>query len=228
MSIVYILMTIVPFFLLSKLLNKATSPLASPLLLSIIVLISIFILMGLDHREYLKANEPLILLLEPAIVALAIPLFTQIKYIRKHIFSVLVGCFIGVVTSLSSGLVLAKMLIPNNALVLSILPKSVTSPVAISISESIGGIASLTASLVILVGIFGAVLGFKILDICKITHPRAQGLAIGCGSHAIGAAAAIFKGDLQGAFSSVALIISAIMTALITPVISIIFQVFSG
>jgi len=218
MIYLYAMATLLVFLLLKKLLASYSSPLASPLLWSIVFFIAIFSLSSLDFTHYQQANQPLTWLLEPAIVALALPLFNQIQQIRQQFFAILVSCGIGVIVAMISGIAIAYALSDDQQLLLSLLAKSVTSPIAMAISEQSGGLASLTAAVVIAIGMFGALCGFSILRWANITNPQAQGLAMGCSAHAVGTAKAAEVGIEQGAFSSLALVISGILTAVLAPV----------
>ena len=135
----------------------------------------------------------------------------------NFISGVIFSCGFGVVIAISTCLSVALLLTDNKALLLSLLPKSVTSPIAMAVANETGGLASLAAAVVIAVGLLGALGGFSLLKFCKITNPQAQGLAMGCSAHAIGTAKAMEVGNEQGAFSSLALVISGILTAILAP-----------
>ena len=185
--------------------------------MSILFFIGLFSFTPLIYQDYATANLPFIWLLEPAVVALAIPLFSQMQQIKKQFKAIMVSCSIGVVIAISTCLSVALLLTDNKILLLSLLPKSVTSPIAMAVANETGGLASLAAAVVIAVGLLGALGGFTLLKLCKITNPQAQGLAMGCSAHAIGTAKAMEVGNEQGAFSSLALVISGILTAILAP-----------
>lgn len=213
----YLIATTLVFLAARKVLQPIQSPLANPLLVSILFFIGLFSFTPLDYQHYATANQPFIWLLEPAVVALAIPLFYQMSQIKKQFNTIMISCFIGVVIGISSCLLVAMLLTEDKVLLLSLLPKSVTSPIAMAIANEIGGLASLSAAVVIAVGLLGALAGFSVLKFCKITDPQAQGLAMGCSAHAIGTAKAMEVGSEQGAFSSLALVVSGILTAILAP-----------
>lgn len=213
----YLIATTLVFLAARKVLQPIQSPLANPLLMSILFFIGLFSFTPLDYQHYASANLPFIWLLEPAVVALAIPLFYQISQIKKQFKTIMISCLVGVVIGISSCLLVAMLLTEDKVLLLSLLPKSVTSPIAMAIANEIGGLASLSAAVVIAVGLLGALAGFSILKLCKITNPQAQGLAMGCSAHAIGTAKAMEVGTEQGAFSSLALVVSGILTAILAP-----------
>lgn len=217
MIYLYLIATVFIFLIARKLLAPIKSPLANPLLVSILFFIGLFSFTPLIYQDYATANLPFIWLLEPAVVALAIPLFSQMQQIKKQFKAIMVSCSIGVVIAISTCLSVALLLTDNKILLLSLLPKSVTSPIAMAVANETGGLASLAAAVVIAVGLLGALGGFTLLKLCKITNPQAQGLAMGCSAHAIGTAKAMEVGNEQGAFSSLALVISGILTAILAP-----------
>ena len=217
MIYLYLIATVFIFLIARKLLAPIKSPLANPLLVSILFFIGLFSFTPLIYQDYATVNLPFIWLLEPAVVALAIPLFSQMQQIKKQFKAIMVSCSIGVVIAISTCLSVALLLTDNKILLLSLLPKSVTSPIAMAVANETGGLASLAAAVVIAVGLLGALGGFTLLKLCKITNPQAQGLAMGCSAHAIGTAKAMEVGNEQGAFSSLALVISGILTAILAP-----------
>jgi len=220
----YTIATVVVFLLLKKLLAPIRSPLANPLLWSIAFFMLLFSLSHLNFQHYQDANQLFIWLLEPAVVALALPLFNQVTQIRNQLKPILISCSIGVIVAMSSGLAIAYAFTSDKQLLLSLLPKSVTSPIAMAIAQQTGGLASLSAAVVIAVGLLGALCGFSVLKWAKITNLQAQGIAMGCSAHAIGTAKAIETGKEQGAFSSLALVISGILTAVLAPIFAMIIQ----
>lgn len=222
----YLVATVVVFFSARKLLAPIRSPLANPLLVSILFFIALFSLTPLNYQDYALANQPFIWLLEPAVVALAIPLFSQFAQIRQQLFAIIVSCSVGVLVAISSCLAIALLFTDDRVLLLSLLPKSVTSPIAMAVANETGGLAELSAAVVIGVGLLGALGGFSLLNLCKITTPQAQGLAMGCSAHAIGTAKAMEVGSEQAAFSSLALVISGVLTALLAPLFAWFLQIF--
>ncbi len=217
MIYLYLIATVLIFLAARKLLSPIKSPLANPLLVSILFFIGLFSFTPLIYQDYATANIPFIWLLEPAVVSLAIPLFCQIQQIKQQLKAIMVSCSFGVVIAISTCISIALLLTDDKVLLLSLLPKSVTSPIAMAVAHETGGLASLAAAVVIAVGLLGALGGFSLLKFCKITNPQAQGLAMGCSAHAIGTAKAMEVGNEQGAFSSLALVISGILTAVLAP-----------
>ncbi|NRA71290.1 MAG: LrgB family protein [Gammaproteobacteria bacterium] len=217
MIYLYLVATIVAFLSAKKILARFSHPLANPLLVSILFFMALFSLTPLSFNDYAHANQGFVWLLEPAVVALALPLFNQVIEIRAQLKAILISCTLGVVIGITSCLSIILYFTDDRALLISLLPKSVTSPIAMAIANQSGGLPALAAAVVIAVGLLGAIGGFSLLNYCKITNKQAQGLAMGCSAHAIGTAQAIAQGREQGAFSSLALVISGILTALLAP-----------
>lgn len=218
--ILYSLLTIVVFLFLKRLLVRFSHPIANPLLWSILLLIPVFLFTPLDAKAYQTANNWLIKLLEPAVVALAIPLFVQLQHVKKQLLPIVLCCLGGSILASGSGLLLARLISNDEILLMSLLPKSITSPIAMEISQQFGGLPPLAAGVVIIVGLFGAVFGPVLMKLVGITHPQAQGVAMGTSAHAIGTAAALNLGEQQGAFSSIALVLCGIFTAILAPLLA--------
>jgi predicted murein hydrolase (TIGR00659 family) len=217
MIYLYLIVTVLVFVAARKLLAPIKSPLANPLLVSILFFIGLFSFTSLSYQDYATANIPFIWLLEPAVVALAIPLFYQVQQIKEQFKMIMVSCLFSVIIAISTCISTALLLTDDRVLLLSLLPKSVTSPIAMAVANETGGLPALAAAVVIAVGLLGALFGFSLLKLCKISNPQAQGLAMGCSAHAIGTAKAMEVGNEQGAFSSLALVISGILTAILAP-----------
>lgn len=193
--------------------------LLNPILISIILLLAYMSVTKTDYSAYHEGGKYIEFWLKPAVVALGVPLYHQLANIRKQLLplliSELVGCLIGIV----SVVFVAKLLGSPNQLILSLVPKSVTTPIAMEISESIGGIPALTAAVVVCTGIFGNIAGFKIVKMSGIKSPIAGSLSVGTASHAVGSAAAFERGERYGAFSSLGMTLNGLFTALFTPFI---------
>ncbi|MBP3669439.1 MAG: LrgB family protein [Bacteroides sp.] len=193
--------------------------LLNPILLTMIVLIVFLKVTGISYETYQEGGHLIEFWLKPAIVALGVPLYLQLEMIKKQwlpiLLSQLVGCLVGLV----SVILIAKGLGATPEVICSLAPKSVTTPIAMEVSEATGGIPSLSAAVVILVGLFGAVLGFKVMDFGHIKSPIAQGLSMGTASHAIGTSAAMEVGKKYGAYASLGLTLNGIFTALLTPTV---------
>ncbi|MFU0920522.1 CidB/LrgB family autolysis modulator [Kluyvera sichuanensis] len=210
-------LTLVVFFAARKLAARFKMPLLNPLLVSMIVIIPFLLLTDIPYDHYFKGSEVLNDLLQPAVVALAYPLYEQLHQIRARWKSIITICFVGSAVAMITGTSVALMMGASPQIAASILPKSVTTPIAMAVSGSIGGIPAISAVCVIYVGILGAVFGHTLLNLMRITTKASRGLSMGTASHALGTARCAEMDYQEGAFSSLALVICGIMTSLIAP-----------
>jgi putative effector of murein hydrolase len=157
-------------------------------------------------------------------VALALPLYRQLHALRRSAVAVAVALIAGSAVASLSAMAIARSLGAETQIVLSMAPKSVTSPIAMGIAEQIGGLPSLTAALVLITGITGAVIGPWVLDRLKIGDPRARGLAMGTASHGIGTARALAETETAGAFAGLAMGLNGVVTALLVPILAAYFK----
>ncbi len=189
----------------------------NPVLLAIISVIAFLMVTDISYDEYATKTKVISFWLNPSVVALAIPLYLQMDKIKKDAWRIflatLSGGFIGIV----SVVIVARLLGASEEIFLSLAPKSVSTPIALSISETIGGLPPLTTAVVVVVGILGAVMGEQILRLFGIIDPHAVGLAIGTSSHALGTAKIAVKGDAYGSYSAIGLALNGIITSLLTP-----------
>jgi predicted murein hydrolase (TIGR00659 family) len=195
------------------------NPLANPVLIAVLLLVTILLLTGTSYSTYFEGAQFVHFLLGPATVALAIPLYRQFEAVRRSALAILVSIFAGSATAALSAIALASAMGASRDAILSLAPKSVTAPVAMAITRELGGLPSLTAALVILTGITGAMLGPLLLNAMNIRDWRARGLAIGTASHGIGTARAMQVNSVAGAFAGLAMGLNALATALILPIL---------
>ena len=174
-------------------------------------------LTGIPYERYFQGSKILNDLLQPAVVALAYPLYEQLHQIRARWKSIIAVCFIGSLTAMISGGAIALWMGATPEIAASIMPKSVTTPIAMAVAESLGGIPAISAVCVIFVGILGAVFGHTLFKVLKITTRSARGLAMGTASHALGTARCAEMDYQEGAFGSLALVICGIITSLLAP-----------
>lgn len=194
-------------------------PLLNPVLIAVIIVVSILVVTNTTYNSYFEGAKFVHFLLGPATVALAIPLYLQIEKIKKSALAVTVSLISGSLTAMLSAMAIGYSLSASKVALISMAPKSVTTPVAMGISEKLGGLPSLTAILVILTGIIGAMIGPLILNILGIKSKPARGLAIGTASHGIGTARAFQINKTAGAFAGLAMGLNALATALLLPII---------
>ena len=207
------------FALFRGLQRKTGWVLLNPILLTMFTVILFLKLTGISYDTYQEGGKLIDFWLKPAIVALGVPLYLQLEMIKKQwlpiLLSQLAGCLVGLV----SVILIAKGMGASTEVICSLAPKSVTTPIAMEVSAATGGIPSLSAAVVILVGLFGAVLGFKVMDFGHIKSPIAQGLSMGTASHAIGTSTAMDISGKYGAYASLGLTLNGIFTALLTPTV---------
>ncbi|HSS63647.1 MAG TPA: LrgB family protein [Gammaproteobacteria bacterium] len=195
------------------------NPLANPVLIAVLVLVSLLLASDTPYSRYFEGAQFVHFMLGPATVALAVPLYRQFHHVRRSATAVAVALAVGSITAVLSAVGIAWLLGASRETLLSLAPKSVTTPVAMGIAEQIGGLPSLTAVLVILSGITGAVLGTYTLNLVRVKDWRARGIAMGVASHGIGTARAFTVNEVAGAFSSLAMGLNALATAVLVPVL---------
>lgn len=195
------------------------NPLANPVLLAVVALVALLLATGTDYATYFEGAQFVHFLLGPATVGLAVPLYNQFRKVRSAALPLGVALLVGTLTAAASAVGIAWLLGASDQTLLSLAPKSVTTPVAMGVSEQIGGLPSLTAVLVILTGISGAVLGTWTLNLLRIKDWRARGFAMGIAAHGIGTARAFTVNEVAGAFSSLAMGLNALATAILLPLL---------
>jgi predicted murein hydrolase (TIGR00659 family) len=198
-------------------LKTSSSPFANPVLISVIMLIALLMITGTTYSEYFEGGRFVHFLLGPATVALAVPLYEQMARLKALWLPVTVALICGVVIAAGSSIGLAWLLGGSLEIQMSLAPKSATAPVAMGIAETIGGIPSLTAVLVVITGIVGAVTGTRLFELMRIRDDSVKGIAMGVAAHGIGTARAFQVSNQMGAFSGLAMALSAFATALIVP-----------
>ncbi len=195
------------------------SPWANPVLIAVLLLVGLLLATGTSYADYFEGAQFVHFLLGPATVALAVPLYRNVRALRRALLPLAVALLGGTLTAVGSAVGIAWALGATRETLLSLAPKSVTTPIAMGISEAIGGLPSLTAVLVILTGILGAVLATATLNLLRITDWRARGFAIGLAAHGIGTARALSLNEVAGAFASLAMGLNGLATAILVPVL---------
>ena len=184
----------------------------NPLLISILMVMLFLILTGVDYDSYNSSAKYLSYLLTPATVCLAIPLYRELAQLKKNLKAILVGVFAGVLTSLTSVLLLSIAFGFTHEQYVTLLPKSITTAIGMGVSEELGGITNITVAAIIITGILGNMIAELVCRIFRVVEPVAKGLAIGSASHAIGTARAMQMGETEGAISSLAIAVAGIIT----------------
>ncbi len=199
--------------------RSGMNPLLNPVLVAVAGLVTLLLATGTSYQTYFDGAQFVHFLLGPATVALAVPLYTQFRRVRALLLPVLTGLLAGSLTAALSAIAVGKLFGASTPTLLSLAPKSVTTPIAMGVAERIGGIPSLTAVLVIATGILGAVGARTIFDAMKMKDQAICGFALGVASHGIGTARAFQVGEQAGAFAALAMGLNGLLTALLLPLI---------
>lgn len=225
---IFILTLVVGVYLAAVWLYRKTGlKLLHPLLVSIPVLAAILHVLDIPYGSFEKGSRIISFMLGPTVVALGYLLYEQIARLKENAVSIFTSVFVGCVTGILSVIFIARYFGADEALIASLEPKSVTTPIAMSIAERSGGIPSIAAVVVIVVGIFGGMVGPFILERLGITSRIARGLALGSAAHGLGTARAMELGTIEGAVSGLAIGVMGIMTAILVPVIELILKAFT-
>ena len=215
-------LTLVVYLLAQQLYRRVNSVWANPVLVSIVTIILLLMGSGIEYRDYARGGDIILFLLGPSVVALAVPLYQRREEIWQRKRPILIGVFAGSLASIVSACGLAWVLGGSREIILSLAPKSVTTPIAISIVEKIGGLAPLTAAIVVLTGCLGAVCGPEFCRRIGVTSPVATGLAVGTAAHGIGTARRFEVDRLSGAVAGLAIGLNGLMTTFLLPVLMVI------
>lgn len=198
--------------------RKLKSPIFNPLLISILFVIGVLLFFKIDYEVYNEGAKYLSYLLTPATVCLAIPLYEQIELLKNNIKAIVLGIMSGAIASLGSVFILSKVFQLSHEQYVTLLPKSITTAIGMGISEELGGIVTITVAVIIITGIVGNIIAEGVCRIFKIEEKVAKGLAIGSSSHAIGTVKAMEMGEIEGAMSSLAIVVSGVITVVMASV----------
>lgn len=216
--LLWLTVTLVAYQLAWKLYEWAGfNPLLNPVAVSVLLLVAVLKLTDTPYRTYFDGAQFVHFLLGPAVVALAIPLYQQLANLRRHLAPLLAALVAGSLTAAGSAMAVAWVAGASPATLLSLAPKSVTTPIAMGIAEKTGGIPSLAAVLVVTTGIVGAALGKFLFDRMGIRSAVARGFAMGVAAHGIGTARAFQESDRMGAFAGLAMGLNGLATAVLLP-----------
>lgn len=214
------------YLLSSQLYLRYRFPLFHPLLVSIALIIVVLKSLNISYESFKEGSRFINFLLGPAVVALGYVLFEQLKYLRGNVIPVLTSITLGSIIGVISVLAIAHWMNVDKILMVTLMPKSTTTPIAMEIARNMGGIPALTAVVVVVVGIFGGVVAPYLFKIFGIKDPIAKGLAMGTAAHGVGTAAAMQIGVIEGAFSGLAIGLTGVITALISPFIFEAYKLF--
>lgn len=202
---------------------KTKNALFHPLLVSILLVIAFLMIFDIDYENYTHSAKYLSYFLTPATVSLAIPLYEQMELLKKNLAAILISILTGVLSSLVSVLILSKLFHLSQEEYITLLPKSITTAIGIGVSEELGGYVTITVAVIVVTGILGNVVGEFICRIFRINHPIAKGLALGTSAHAIGTAKALELGQIEGAMSSLSIVVAGLLTVIIAPLFACIY-----
>lgn len=223
-----ITLSIIVYLVFSYIYKKTKLTILNPLLLTIIMICGLLLLLNIQYADYNQGGKFITLLLSPVTVVLAVPLYDQFELIKKNAATILVSIAVGSLTSMFSVIAICRLFSMNRALTASLIPKSITTAIAIDVSSSNGGIRAVTVVAVLITGVFGSVVGPRLCRLFHIKSRVAMGLAMGTSSHALGTAKAIEIGEDEGAMSSLAVSVAGILTVLTAPVlISLLMRIWS-
>jgi len=210
-----ILLTVVAYWVGTKIQKKTGLVLCNNMLLAVIFVIAVLKIFNIPYETYYVGGTMINMLLGPATACMAVNIYTRWDMLKKNWLPILVGCTVGVVTSLGSILIMCRLFGLDNSMTISLLPKSVTTPIATAVSTAQGGVVSITVAAVIVTGILGNLVAPILVKVFRTKDPVAAGLGIGACSHAIGTARAMELGGTEGAVSSVAIGLCGIVTTLL-------------
>lgn len=205
-------LSLVTYFIGVELKKRFKSPLLNPLLVAIILTITVMIIFNIDYESFYAGSKYLSFLLTPATICLAIPLYEQFQILKDNLKAVLAGIVSGVITSVLCIFAMALIFGFTHEEYVTFLPKSITTAIGMGVSEELGGYVAITAAIIIITGVSGNVMGETVLKIFHITEPVAKGIALGTSAHAIGTSKAMEIGEVEGALSSLSIVVAGIIT----------------
>lgn len=211
--------TILMFVIATFINKKWQNPFTTPLFLATVFVIAVLLSFNIPYSMYNASAKYLTYFLVPVTVCFAVPMYRQLPLLKKHIFSILFAMFVGVMASVLSVCIIVILLGLSDIIARSLVSISVTTALAIGITQKLGGMVSLTVSAVIITGILGASVSDKLCKWARIKNPISRGLAIGNAAHAAGTVKAMEMGKIEGSFSSLAIVLSGLMTAVVAPIV---------
>lgn len=210
-----IALSILAFWVGVRIQKKTGLVVCNPLLIGIVLVVGVLLLFRIPYESYHQGGEIINMFLAPATACLAVAIYGKIRILKENWLPILVGCVVGSAASMGSILLLCRLFGLDAAMTASLLPKSVTTPIAIELSAQAGGVPAFTVAAVIFTGILGAILAPLLVKLFRVEDPVARGVAIGTSSHAIGTTKALEMGQLEGAMSGISIGVAGIATVLI-------------
>lgn len=207
-------LSVIAFWVGVRIQKKTGLVLCNPLLIAIVLVSAVLLVCRIPYESYNQGGAIINMFLAPATACLAVSIYTQINLLKENWLPILVGCTAGSITSMGSIYLMCRLFRLDEAFSASLIPKSVTTPIAVSISENLGGIQAITVVAVIITGILGSILAPVLIKLFRVKDPVAAGLAIGACSHAVGTSKALELGETEGAMSGLAIGICGILTVI--------------
>ena len=212
-------LSVITFWIGTRIQKKTGLVLCNPLLIAIVLVSAVLLVCRIPYESYNEGGAIINMFLAPATACLAVSIYTQINLLKENWLPIVVGCTAGSITSMGSIYLMCRLFRLDEAITASLLPKSVTTPIAVSISQNLGGIQAITVVAVILTGIMGSIMAPVLIKLFRVKDPVAAGLAIGACSHAVGTSKALELGETEGAMSGLAIGICGILTVLFSMVL---------
>ena len=210
-----IILTILAYWTGVKLQKKTGLVICNYMIIAVALVVAVLTVLHIPYESYYKGGSIINMFLGPATACMAVTIYSKRELLRKHWLPIIVGCFAGVVTSMGSILIMCRLFGLDKAMTVSLLPKSVTTPIATVVSEGHGGIVSVTVAAVMVTGILGNLVAPFLVKLFRIRDPLAVGLGIGACSHAVGTAKALEMGETEGAMGGLAIGLCGIITAVL-------------
>lgn len=204
--------------------SKVKNPIANPLLIAILLIIGFLTVTGIPYDQYKKGGDIIAFFIAPATVAMILDLYANLDSLKANLLPIFVGVLLGSIFSVTMALLLSKAFGFDKEIITSMVPQSITTAIAISLTSEYNGIVALTAMVVVFRGVVGAAMAPAIMKICKIEDPVAQGVAIGTAAHAVGTSQARQMGKIQGAMSGLSIAVAGIITVFLIPVAMIVLN----
>ncbi|PGV79526.1 LrgB family protein [Bacillus cereus] len=221
----WVLFTVLLYQLSKKIYKLFPTPFTIPMLVATGLMAFLFIVLDIPYQHYMESGGGWIAkLLGPGVVAFAIPLYKQRHVLQKYVVPIAGGVLVGTTVAIASDFAIASLMGTDKSLILSSLPKSVTMPVAMSVSEQVGGVPSLTAAFVVIAGITGTITGPLLLEWSRVTNSVGKGIGFGCASHIMGVMRAMKNNEHEGVIGSVTMTLTAILTCLLGPLFAMMFM----
>lgn len=214
-----IVLTVLFFNIAVYIQKKTKNPAFNPLLISILGIIVCLNIFKIPYENYKIGGDAINYFLGPITIVLAVPLYRQFELLKKYKFEILIGISCGVIVSFISIILIGKLFNTSTEIINSLIPKSITSPMGISLANTINGIQAVTVVCIILTGILGAIIAPTVFKLGKITNPIAKGVALGTSAHALGTSKALEIGEVEGAMSGLSIGISGLITVIIVPIL---------